>query len=732
MRWLVMAGLLSCAEAPKSGSKDTASPTEEGLCPVTLVHTTDSDPDGLVVVGLGSGEGVAMERLQPKLWGLTLMLQPGEYPYHFVETHDWSQGQAELWTCDSSAALIHCEEGTAADLGWTHECTQGQQACSSLLVLEPCGGPELGSVQVERDLGSGSAQISLSVLSDNPAVVVEIDGHEATRSESTGMFHVELEALQPGPKTLSVAVDSTPMLTIPLDMDDWSWDQAIIYHAMIDRVANGQSSNDSLEGTSHAITDYAGGDLVGLQASLPYLADLGVNTLWLSNPAAGPQGAWEGDCGATYSGYHGFWPASWDRVDGHLGNKADLHALIEAAHARKMRVILDWVGNHVHQDHPVLAEWPESAVHDQAVCSEAGPDGRSNWDRIPESCWFAPYLPDLDQADPAVLTASVDQAIDWAETYQLDGLRVDAAKHMPHSVSWNLQSRVAERLEHAGTGSDFMLLGETFDGADAINAFIGPDQLDGQFDFPLYWQLREAFITDTASLRDVVQTASSTAERYPGGQMSTFLGNLDVGRFITTAAEHTSDVCPDGSLRQAEAPDWEEPYDRLLMAWTFLLSQPGMPLIYYGDELGLPGYGDPDNRQPLWWTADLMGGDVSSVAEALPDGQARVLLGVKALIAARRAEPALATGSTIEWWADPQDSPSLYAYSRTDGDSGALVIISRWTDETTLSNALNFAGLPAGVVYEDVLSGQTFAADGDSLSVSMQPMSARLLLPRME
>jgi len=501
---------------------------------------------------------------------------------------------------------------------------------------------------------------------------------------------------------------------------------------MIDRVANGRARLDATEGTSHEITDYMGGDLAGLEASLPYLDDLGVNTLWLSNPQAGPAGAWEGDCGATYAGYHGFWPADWDQVDPHLGSAADLTSLIDAAHARGMRVILDWVGNHVHQDHPILQVWPENAVHDLDVCKEVGPDGQLNWDRIPESCWFAPYLPDLDQTDPDVLTSSIDTAIAWAEKYALDGLRVDAAKHMPHSVSWNLQSKVADHLEHRGTGFDFILVGETFDGADAINAFIGPDQLDGQFDFPLYWQLREAFITDTASLRDVVWTASNTAERYPGGRMSTFLGNLDVGRFITTAAEATDDVCPDGALRQASAPTSDAPYQRLLMAWTFLLSQPGMPLIYYGDELGLAGYGDPDNRQPLWWSADLTAGDVERVASDLESGPAMVLRGVKALTAARAAEPALATGQTIEWWAAPEDHPSLYAYARTDGTSGALVLLSRWSEAATITNSLSFADLPADVAYEDVLTGEIFEADGDSLTVSMPAMSARLLLPRAE
>jgi glycosidase len=736
--WPIIA-LLGCGESPTL--KDTGqTPGPEG-CAIVLTYRTQTGPDGVQLVGSFNDwktDATPLTKQLTGMWTASLSLPPGHYPYSFIETTRWSLGSAELWTCDADNPLIHCDEGTASDLGWQQQCSPGTPSCSSLLVVEDCSAPTLGVHSVAPSPATGTVVLELSAATPSGAQLLAITaGDEAgVYQEETGVFHVELSGLSAQRHTIwAQALDAESRQTtisIPLDMDDWSWAQAIIYHAMIDRVANGSTANDNPEGTTHPITDYAGGDLAGLKAALPYLEDLGVNTLWLSNPQAGPEGAWPGDCSATYAGYHGFWPVSWDEIDPHLGNKKALRALIAAAHRRGMRVIIDWVGNHVHQDHPILQSWSETAIHPAEICSHSGPDGRLNWDRIPESCWFAPYLPDLDQSDPAVLSASVDKAVEWAEQYELDGLRVDAAKHMPHSVSWNLQSRIQERLEHRGSGFDFNLLGETFDGADAINAFIGPNQLDGQFDFPLYWQLRDAFITDTASLRDVVQTASSTAARYPGGRMSTFLGNLDVGRFITVAAEGTSDVCPGGSLRQAEPPDWDEPYDRLLMAWTFLLSQPGMPLIYYGDEMGLPGFGDPDNRQPLWWTADVMDTDVETVASQLELGPARVLRGVRALTAARRTEPALATGSTIEWWAAPEDHPSLYAYARTDGNSGALVLLSRWAEETTISNGLGFAGLPPGRDYEDVLTGEIFVADGDQLTVTMPPMSARLLLPRAE
>jgi glycosidase len=745
VRAAVLLLVLGCGSKDTApGDKDTAE-TTPARCPTTLSYRTDGDPDEVQLAGSFNDwtpQATPLTQALPGMWVVSLDLEPGVYPYKFVEFTAWSHGGAELWTCDALNPLIHCEEGTAADLGWVQDCGAGSESCNSLLVVEDCSKPRIDVVEVEVDRDARTVDISLTAApsldsTDDLQIEATIGQKSQTAvARGDGMFHVKLSGLDAGRSTIEIrAVDSSQQeatQTIPLWMDDFSWDQAVLYHAMIDRVANLKTKKDSLEGTSHPITDYAGGDFAGLQAALPYLEDLGVNALWLSNPQAGPTGAWAGDCNATYAGYHGFWPADWDKVDPHLGSKADLKSLIQAAHNRGMRVVMDWVGNHVHQDHPVLSDWPVEATHEEAICNQTGPDGALNWDRIPESCWFAPYLPDLDQAQPEVLDQSIEKALEWAREYELDGLRVDAAKHMPHSVSWNLSSQVEAQLQHRGTGFDFYLVGETFDGADAINAFVGPEQLDGQFDFPLYWQLREAFITDSASLRDVVSTASAMHERYPEGRMSTFLGNLDVGRFVTTAAEWTQDVCPDGEIRQADVPAGDDPYDRLLMAWTFLFSQPGIPLIYYGDELGLPGYGDPDNRQPLWWMADVMAGDVQTVASTLQPGPARVLRGVQALTRARREHPALATGTTSEWWAAPAEHPSLYAYSRTQGDDAALIILSRWTDEVSITNTLSFAGLPQGVTYEDVLTGEAFVANGDELTVTMLPMSARLLLPRAD
>jgi glycosidase len=134
--------------------------------------------------------------------------------------------------------------------------------------------------------------------------------------------------------------------------------------------------------------------------------------------------------------------------------------------------------------------------------------------------------------------------------------------------------------------------------------------------------------------------------------------------------------------------------------------------VYYGDEIGLPGYNDPDNRQPMRFDAEL------SVDED------RVLDAVRRLGQARRAHPALAVGDRAEWWSN---EAGFWAYARVRDDDAALVLLNRDDSDRTVSNGLAFAGLPQGV-YRDVLTDDTFTSAGDSLTVTVPGLGARVLV----
>ncbi len=741
---------LRIALSDDCGGRDTAwlevhggaASTATGACRTTLTHRPQGPVEGVAVAGAWNDWSPTADPMADQgdgSWTVTLDLPEGAYPYKLVEFPGGAFGGDGQWLCDPAAPYIQCDPGYKEpwDTDWTHTCAPGVESCNSLLIVPPCGPPSLAVSELSIDRAARAVRAVVEATpgagGDVASATATLDGAPLDGAWTGDRFEVDLDGLSAGRHTLRFQVEDaagnpSDEAWVPFWLDQADPDAGLMYFAFVDRVANGRPDLDGSEGATANTGDYAGGDLDGLRALLPYLDDLGVTVLWLSNMQDNAEGAWPGDCGRTYAAYHAYWPDAPRRVEEHFGDDAALRALIDDAHARGMRVVMDLVLNHVHQDHPYFADHPEW-FNPYEDC-EATVGSQLNFDRIPETCWFSPYLPDFDTSHPDVLRTLVDDALWWARTYELDGFRADAVKHMSHAVTWNLASAVARQVEHrdAGGDEDFYMVGETFDGDRArIAAYVGPDQLDGQFDFPLYFALRDGFISGAAPLSDVLAAVDASRAAYGDARMSTFLGNHDVPRFVTEAAEGWQDPCYAGQIRNAAPPADPWPTDRLKLAWTALFTSPGLPLVYYGDELGVPGYGDPDNRQPLWWHTggDLAGVDsVDAMAARVSPQAAGVLRHVKALADARAAHPALVRGARVEWW----DEWDLHAYALgADGDH-ALVLLNRSGADRQLVNGLSFAGLPTGGTWRDVLTGDTFLATGDQLAVDVPANGSRVLV----
>ncbi len=653
------------------------------------------------------------------VWTADLALSPGNHTYKYVEVSltDGTEG----WSCDPDADYTQCDEGYS----WDPTCPVGGPSCNSLIVVPACGPPVLTVTRLDVDRDANTVAIEVAVEGELSAPVVIVDGELAAGWTGTG-FSLSLSGLSEGRHTFRFAGSGpggvAEPVYVPVWLDDTEWRRGVMYYVFVDRFADGDASLDASEGTSAESTDYLGGDWQGVIDHLDDLADLGVTVLWLTSPQDNAAGAWDGSCGATYSGYHGYWPSDAFATEGHFGDAATLHTLVDEAHARGMRVLTDWVANHVHVDHPYYSQHPEW-FNPLAVCGDA-----DNWNDIPETCWFDDYLPDIRYYDADPLVQMVDDAMAWVEEYELDGFRVDAVKHMPHSVYFNLASRVRNEVEYraVGDGEDFYTVGETYSGdRDLIGSYVNAQELDGQFDFPVYWAIVAAFARNEIGLSNgdgsLEDTFADSEAAFAGHLMSTFLGNHDVARFLAQASGEIGSLygdsaCgDDGQLRTPDVgTDDPTPYARLRLAWTFLLTSEGLPLIYYGDEIGLPGYNDPDNRQRMKW------------GDALSPNEAATLAHVQALGRARRDHPAFSTGVRTGWWEGEAD---VYAYARVaDGDQ-VLVLLNRGGSERTLENGLAFAGLTA-TSWEDVLTGDAYTAAGDRLSVTIPARASRVLVPR--
>lgn len=488
----------------------------------------------------------------------------------------------------------------------------------------------------------------------------------------------------------------------------FDWRDGLMYFVFVDRFANGDPANDAPVAAVEGPANYAGGDLAGVLAKINegYFDDLGVNVLWLTSPVDNADGSGVGDDGHLYSAYHGYWPKTLDAVESRFGTVATLQAVVDAAHAHGLKVVLDYVMNHVHQESPTYADhpgwfWPL----DNCVCGEG-----CSWDSEPDRirCWFRAYLPDFDFANSDARDYSVANALQWAASTGVDGFRLDAVKHI--DTSWLTTLRARLNAEVASDGRVFYLVGETYTGdRDLIRSYVDPaTKLDGQFDFPLRAEIVRMLLMRQGAMGDLVSFLDGNDGYYgPGAVMGTFVGNHDLPRTI-----HLAEDTPmfgewdSGKSRawfnQPGLPGYAAPFERLLVAWTLLLTSQGVPLIYYGDEIGMAGAGDPDNRRMMTFAG-------------LSAEQTTLRNAVAKLGQLRAAHAALRTGERRTVGV----SQDAWTYAMIGGGEVLYVVLNRGDAST------DAPGLPPGD-YRDL----TYDVDV-SAPMTVPPRSARVLAAKV-
>ncbi|MBK8936405.1 MAG: hypothetical protein IPM79_01805 [Polyangiaceae bacterium] len=487
---------------------------------------------------------------------------------------------------------------------------------------------------------------------------------------------------------------------------EFDWRSAVLYFVFVDRFANGDPANDDPVAGVETPANYQGGDYAGLleQIEAGYFDDLGVNALWLTVPADNPGVSGPGSDGHAYSAYHGYWPSNLEAVEEHFGDMALLKQVVDAAHERGIKVLLDYAMNHVHIDNPLFTEqpdwfWPLDFDGRYCVCGDGcswdGYDGRR--------CWFRDYLPDWNFQNPQARAASIDNALWWIQQTGIDGYRLDAIKHIETVWVEELRQRVNAEVDQ--TTGRFYMVGETFEtgNRDVIRQYVGSDLLDGQFDFPLRGAIVEHVLRRSGTMFDLDNFLATNDGYYPG-IMSTFIGNHDIARVIQTALDQPWGTWDNGGssnwTNTPSLPTNRAPFERLALGFTFLMTTQGIPLIYYGDEIGMAGSGDPDNRRFMQWTGTTA--DQDWLREQ-----------VQLLGQIRKDNPALWRGIRITVYV----SNDVYAYRMTDGEDVVHVAFNR---SDTLQPV---EGLPPEAT--DLLTGEPFTGPTSMLP----PRSALILAP---
>ena len=417
----------------------------------------------------------------------------------------------------------------------------------------------------------------------------------------------------------------------PDPIGEFDWRDAVIYFVFVDRFFNGDQSNDATIGLETP-ADWQGGDWAGVMQKIDegYFDELGVNCLWLSVPMNNTQASGIGTDQHLYSAYHGYWPQLLDETEEHFGTLAELQSLVELAHAHDIKVLFDYAMNHVHESAPIYTDhsdwfWPnDNGQGGDCVCG-----GGCAWEGASgKRCWFTPYLPDFNFTNQAARDYSVDNAMQWIADTGVDGFRLDAVKHIEDQWLLDLRARVSAEVETV-SGEHFYMVGETFTGdRDLIAYYVDASMLDGQFDFPLRMELVNKLIMRQGAMSDLAGFMDSNDAYYGAGIMSTFIGNHDIPRVIHLAEDVPlwNSEWTDGkdmAWGNVSLPGNLAPFERMALGFTLILTTPGAPLIYYGDEVGMAGAGDPDNRRFMQW-------DGYSAGQTLMQDHVRTLTAIRA------------------------------------------------------------------------------------------------------
>jgi cyclomaltodextrinase len=402
---------------------------------------------------------------------------------------------------------------------------------------------------------------------------------------------------------LTIPLENGLVVTSTKELTRTDFEAATLYNVFIDRFYDGNAENTWKIDDKRILpkANYFGGDLEGVIQKINdgYFSNLGINTIWISPVIKNPEEAYGmfPEPKTSFSGYHGYWPVSFSQINPHFGTREDLKRLVQTAHDNNMNVLLDFVANHVHQDHPFIKANPDYKTNLYL------PDGTLNterWDEHRLTTWFDVFLPTLNLEKPEVTNMLTDSAVWWIKEYNLDGFRHDATKHVPE-IFWRTLTQKLRKEVVISENRRLYQIGETYGSPQLIGSYVNSGQLDAQFDFNIY----DAIVGTLAGGNSFENLVSEIhkSQKYYGSHhlMGNITGNQDRARFISYASgavKFTEDAKKAGWLRNIEV---EDPigYERLAMLNAIVSTLPGLPVIYYGDEIGMPGGNDPDNRRMM-------------------------------------------------------------------------------------------------------------------------------------
>jgi len=370
---------------------------------------------------------------------------------------------------------------------------------------------------------------------------------------------------------------------------DFDWDEAVIYFAVTDRFFDGDASNNDAYGVGDYNTgekggsSYHGGDFAGLNQKLDYLKDLGVNTIWITpivENITEDQHDNKTDI-ATY-GYHGYWASDFTKLNGHLGTEQQFKALLDAAHSKGMKIMVDVVLNHAGygtEDYfnNILTDADGNRIS-MIRDSNNTISGDDKYDSLSD-------LPDFVTENKAVTDQLVAWQTEWMSKYSIDYYRVDTVKHV-ETTTWEAFKNSLTKVN-----PDFKMIGEYSGAGYANNAGeLGTGSMDALLDFD-FNDFAQNFVTgNISSVENSLQKRNSAINN-----------TATMGSFLSS---HDEDTLQYKLVSESKISE-EEAYNLMKVAATLQITAKGQPVIYYGEEIGQGGANNwpfQTNRRDFDWT----------------------------------------------------------------------------------------------------------------------------------
>lgn len=415
-----------------------------------------------------------------------------------------------------------------------------------------------------QKLEVASASIDVSSLGGSSEMPIEPELQAVTISATVdttlGTKTLPITVTDQYGNKFSTTVDVEITDRVKKNENDFDWDEAVVYFMMTDRFFDGNESNNTASGTDTYGDNpglYHGGDFAGVTAKLDYLQDLGVNTIWLTpivKNIAGVTVTDEGSEDVPYNAaYHGYWASDFTKLNPTMGTTEEFKTMISEAHKRGMRIMVDIVVNHA-------GYGTESTFADMLRDKSVSEGDIKSWQS---------GLPDFATEKAEVRAKLVEWQTSWMKDYGVDYFRVDTVKHVDSTTWAALKNSTTE------VNPSFKMIGEYYGAGYASNgSTLGSGQMDADLDFDF---------NDQAT--SFVSGNISSVEKFLSARNSALNNAYMTGQFLSS---HDEDGFK-ASLMNGKQYTEDEATSAALVAATLQLTAKGIPVIYYGEEVGLSG-----------------------------------------------------------------------------------------------------------------------------------------------